>query len=139
MSDNIIQLATRRHIHPTWGAIVSLEGVPIWGGAMAEVVSFWGEDEHADPAGRLRAWAVALDRLANEMLESALLIDDAPMATKLDQDGGSGDLMEALRGFADDYMTSETHHPGYVLIPTSKFERICSALGLTDASEKADG
>lgn len=31
----------------------------------------------------------------------------------------------ALTGFDDDYMTSETHHPGYVLIPTATFERVC--------------
>jgi hypothetical protein len=37
-------------------------------------------------------------------------------------------LMAALEGFDDDYMTSETHHPGYVLIPTDKFERIRTAL-----------
>lgn len=28
----------------------------------------------------------------------------------------------AISGIADDYMTSEHHHPGYVLIPTEKFE-----------------
>lgn len=31
---------------------------------------------------------------------------------------------QALSGLADDYMTSETHHPGYVLIPTAKFEKL---------------
>jgi chromosome segregation ATPase len=30
----------------------------------------------------------------------------------------------ALSGVADDYMTSEQHHPGYVLIPTAKFEQL---------------
>lgn len=36
-------------------------------------------------------------------------------------------LREAVEGIDDDYMTSEKHHPGYVLIPTVKFEQIVSA------------
>jgi hypothetical protein len=40
----------------------------------------------------------------------------------------SSELVEALKGFDDDYMTSEAHHPGYVLIPTAKFEAIRQAL-----------
>jgi hypothetical protein len=42
----------------------------------------------------------------------------------------SEELMKALAGFGDDYMTSEKHPPDYVLIPVAKFERICAALGL---------
>ena len=34
----------------------------------------------------------------------------------------------ACDGIADDYMTSEKHHPGYVLIPSAKFEAILAAL-----------
>jgi hypothetical protein len=37
-------------------------------------------------------------------------------------------LRAACEGIADDYMTSENHHPGYVLIPTAKFEAIRAAL-----------
>lgn len=47
----------------------------------------------------------------------------------------TGALVAALEGFDDDYMTSETHHPGYVLIPTATFERIRAAL----AAQKAEG
>lgn len=36
-------------------------------------------------------------------------------------------LREALGDFGDDYMTSEQHHPGYVLIPSEQFERIRAA------------
>jgi len=36
-------------------------------------------------------------------------------------------LHEALAGIADDYMTSEAHHPGHVLIPVAKFEALCAA------------
>ncbi|ARS27646.1 hypothetical protein [Sphingomonas sp. KC8] len=54
------------------------------------------------------------------------LIEAATRATPPAQDA----LREALEGFADDYITSENHHPGYVLIPTAKFERICAALVL---------
>jgi len=38
-------------------------------------------------------------------------------------------LLEAVRPIADDFMTSETHHPGYVLIPTARFDAIRAALG----------
>lgn len=31
---------------------------------------------------------------------------------------------KAIEGITDDYMTSETHHPGYVLIPAAKFEQL---------------
>lgn len=37
-------------------------------------------------------------------------------------------LRRAVEGIDADYMTSETHHPGYVLIPTAKFEEIRQAL-----------
>ncbi|CZT33299.1 hypothetical protein [Rhizobium sp. 9140] len=37
-------------------------------------------------------------------------------------------LRAAVEGIADDYMTSETHHPGWVLIPQVKFDAICAAL-----------
>lgn len=33
-------------------------------------------------------------------------------------------LCDVIRGISDDYMTSEAHHPGYVLIPTAKFEKL---------------
>lgn len=42
-------------------------------------------------------------------------------------------LREALSGFADDFMTSEKHHPGYVLISTAVFERVCAALSEEEA------
>lgn len=47
---------------------------------------------------------------------------------------------EALKGFDDDFMTSETHHPGYVLIPTAVFERVRALLSTEPAGggEKAD-
>lgn len=48
----------------------------------------------------------------------------------LSGDAGEGEaLRAALTGFGDDYMTSEQHHPGYVLIPVEQFERICAAMG----------
>lgn len=37
------------------------------------------------------------------------------------------ELEGAVSGIADDYMTSEAHHPGYVLIPTAKFEQLREA------------
>lgn len=35
----------------------------------------------------------------------------------------------AVEGIADDYMTSDIHHPGWVLIPQLKFDAICAAFG----------
>ena len=37
-------------------------------------------------------------------------------------------LRAALDGFGDDYITSDTHHPNWVLIPTKTFDRIRAAL-----------
>lgn len=37
-------------------------------------------------------------------------------------------LREACEGIDRDYMTSDEHHPGYVLIPTAKFDAIRAAL-----------
>jgi hypothetical protein len=42
--------------------------------------------------------------------------------------GGAGEMVAALEGFGDDYLTSEKHHPGYVLIPTEQFDRIRATL-----------
>lgn len=36
-------------------------------------------------------------------------------------------LESALFGIDFDFMTSEAHHPGYVLIPSAKFEALCAA------------
>lgn len=45
-------------------------------------------------------------------------------------------LRQAVEGIDDDYMTSEHHHPGYVLIPTAKFEAICSTLSTPSKEDK---
>jgi len=51
-------------------------------------------------------------------------------------------LREACEGIDADYMTSEAHHPGYVLIPTVKFDAIVAALSETlppPSQEGGDG
>jgi hypothetical protein len=50
----------------------------------------------------------------------------------------SSGLIAACSGIDDDYMTSEKHHPGYVLIPTTKFEAIRSALSQPDRAGSGD-
>lgn len=56
------------------------------------------------------------------------------------RDGAVERLREACAGIVDDYMTSEAHHPGYVLIPTAKFEAIRSATsGSTPMGERIEG
>jgi PHD/YefM family antitoxin component YafN of YafNO toxin-antitoxin module len=48
-------------------------------------------------------------------------------------------IVEAVSGIADDYMTSETHHPGYVLIPVAKFEQLRRADALSRAIQQGGG
>lgn len=65
-----------------------------------------------------------------EVVEGYFKLRDLPIPASpspATSDGVEG-LRKALAGFDDDYMTSEKHHPGYVLIPTEKFERIRAAL-----------
>jgi len=33
-------------------------------------------------------------------------------------------ITQAIVGITEDYVTSENHHPGYVLIPTERFDRL---------------
>ena len=40
----------------------------------------------------------------------------------------SARMRAAVDGIADDYMTSDQHHPDFVLIPTTKFDQIRTAL-----------
>lgn len=47
--------------------------------------------------------------------------------------GASPSLVEACRGIADDYQTSDNHHPDHVLIPRDKFEAILAALKTVEA------
>lgn len=79
----------------------------------------YGENPHCPVHGRGTHWAKAnpdicelLDRIAN--------------ATTAQPDIAA--LVEAATGIDDDYMTSDAHHPGYVLIPTAKFEAIRAAI-----------
>lgn len=50
-----------------------------------------------------------------------------------------GGAAEALRGISDDFMTSERHHPGYVLIPAAKFEKLCVAERALTPTPAPDG
>ena len=45
--------------------------------------------------------------------------------------------LQAIIGITDDYMTSESHHPGYVLIPVERFERLRCAEAAPASSEPA--
>lgn len=46
-------------------------------------------------------------------------------------------LRKVCEGITDDYMTSEAHHPGYVLIPTAKFDAILAALASSQSKPVA--
>lgn len=57
--------------------------------------------------------------------------DKAKLAAKARADAATAELekvREAVSGIEDDYMTSDVHHPGHVLIPVAKFEQIRAAL-----------
>lgn len=54
--------------------------------------------------------------------------ETALIAARVTGRPGVDGVLEALKGFDDDYMTSEQHNPGYVLIPTAKFEQIRAAI-----------
>jgi hypothetical protein len=51
----------------------------------------------------------------------ALIASDARVEAAI-QDA----VVRAIGSIGDDYMTSEIHHPNYVLIPTATFERLCA-------------
>lgn len=54
-------------------------------------------------------------------------------------EGKAAALIEAVTGIDHDYMTSENHHPGYVLIPTGRFESIRAAIrSLSDGEGAKD-
>lgn len=85
---------------------------------------------------------VANQRMDQSLCDASALIDEIEpilrraLSAPRQPDGEA--VREAVEGIADDYMTSETHHPGYVLIPTAKFEQILAALASTKAPD-ADG
>lgn len=86
----------------------------------------WHKERLTEAESELATWkerAMSL-RLSNGAAEPVGMREalDALEAVGSDQA-----LREACEGIADDYMTSETHHPGYVLIPTAKFEQIVAA------------
>jgi len=63
------------------------------------------------------AQSLAAQQIANYRARNVLAASPTPPTL-------SEDLRAAVAGIADDYMTSEAHHPGYVLIPTAKFEEL---------------
>ncbi|WP_300115084.1 hypothetical protein [Sphingobium sp.] len=65
----------------------------------------------------------------------ALHSADAVISTLVAIGAAQDELRKAVHGIADDYMTSEAHHPGYVLIPTAKFEQIVAALASTKSPD----
>ena len=76
---------------------------------------------------------VAMIRAADGTVHPLVIPQEAPLPTlqrlgqEFDGEGEPVGLLEAVEGIDDDYMTSEKHHPGYVLIPTAKFEQIVAA------------
>lgn len=67
-------------------------------------------------ANDLQAWRDRVGRLARDLRRDGLAPKPEVSA-----------LVAACADIDADYMTSEHHHPGYVLIPTAKFEEICDA------------
>lgn len=77
-------------------------------------------------------WAVELWRKACHDYGGASIADTpaewrAVMAIQHAFEQRDRKLRDACDGIDADYMTSEKHHPGYVLIPTVKFQAIIAA------------
>lgn len=66
----------------------------------------------------------AENRLIEKIVARLRRHQDSAPATPSTGTPDNAEVREALAGIADDYMTSETHHPGYVLIPAAKFEQL---------------
>lgn len=63
--------------------------------------------------------------------QDPLAADGYKLRAMTGEDRGPWDmdrLLAVVSGIDDDYMTSERHHPDYVLIPTTKFEAIRTAV-----------
>jgi NADH:ubiquinone oxidoreductase subunit D len=72
-----------------------------------------------DEANRKRA-------IAENLHAAEIKFTDAATERAVAAEARATRMEEALTGIADDYMTSEKHHSGYVLIPTAKFEQLCA-------------
>jgi len=71
------------------------------------------------------AWDVNCDTASEIAAQHRILAtrtDATPVATDV------AALVEAAKAMGDDYMTSEHHHPRYVLVPTVAFEQMRQAL-----------
>lgn len=54
------------------------------------------------------------------------LADAKALASGINADAA---IQMACQAMLDDHMTSEAHHPGYVLVPTAAFEKVREAIG----------
>lgn len=70
-------------------------------------------------------WSV---RYLGDLAKDGRTILDALASITRERDA----MREGLGGFADDYQTSERHHPDHVLIPRTVFERVCRAAALVN-------
>ena len=122
-SDEIFALETALS-HPAPANMAGTRGGSIRSaiaGLLKDTLPIAGETYDAD--GRAELQSAIMD------LVDALIWREAPVSVACD-------------GIADDYMTSETHHPGHVLIPAAKFEQIVAALATparTDDAAQAGG
>lgn len=69
-----------------------------------------------DDIRQVQCALLALETQAAEIARLRGLLGEAGVA-----------LVEAIIGVGDDYMTSEAHHPDYVLIPVAKFDQLVAA------------
>ena len=72
------------------------------------------------------------NRRAADALKAALSIASgcncALLAESKPESPTRAEILATLAGFDDEYMTSEKHHPGHVLIPVEVFERVRALL-----------
>ena len=84
------------------------------------------------PSEGSETWEGDVAGTVYQLLRDSGAIDDydhTPAAKALAAERAASALLRAaISGVDRDFMTSEKHHPGYVLIPAAKFEQLCVAL-----------
>lgn len=105
-------------------------------------------DDRAEALGLIARGVLGVDvgkalTKAGDLFDLPLAVDcvaDALARTRLAALASApGGVIAAVRGITDDYMTSEVHHPGYVLIPTERFDMLREAEASLASAPAGDG
>lgn len=84
------------------------------------------------------AVGVPNNRAHLSLAEQITALNNATEATLQELNARIVYARQVVAGVEDDFMTSERHHPGYVLIPTAKFEELRLAASLLSGSKEQE-